>query len=113
MEEGRQQNAGYLNASAAAERLQRNVNREHFLCTDFLLAFWQVRFFPARLLAGALLQQRCASVTLPVQAPIFFAPRSPGGRAQSWMWAFLHLLLINSYTGSHAQAASSRAALAA
>lgn len=42
MEEGRQQNAGYLNASAAAERLQRNVNREHFLCTDFLLAFWQV-----------------------------------------------------------------------
>ena len=41
MEEGRQQNAGYLNASAAAERLQRNVNREHFLCTDFLLAFWQ------------------------------------------------------------------------
>ena len=43
MEEGRQQNAGYLNASAAAERLQRNVNREHFLCTDFLLAFWQVR----------------------------------------------------------------------
>ena len=43
MEEGRQQNAGYLNASAAAERLQRNVNREHFLCTDFLLAFWQAR----------------------------------------------------------------------
>ena len=43
MEEGRQQNTGYLNASAAAERLQRNVNREHFLCTDFLLAFWQVR----------------------------------------------------------------------
>ncbi len=42
MEEGRQQNTGYLNASAAAERLQRNVNREHFLCTDFLLAFWQV-----------------------------------------------------------------------
>ena len=42
MEEGRQQNAGYLNASAAAERLQRNVDREHFLCTDFLLAFWQV-----------------------------------------------------------------------
>ena len=42
MEEGRQQNAGYLNASAAAERLQRNVNREHFLCTDFLLAWWQV-----------------------------------------------------------------------
>lgn len=45
MEEGRQQNAGYLNASAAAERLQRNVNREHFLCTDFLLAFWQVCAF--------------------------------------------------------------------
>ena len=43
MEEGRQQNTDYLNASAAAERLQRNVNREHFLCTDFLLAFWQVR----------------------------------------------------------------------
>ena len=48
MEEGRQQNAGYLNASAAAERLQRNVNREHFLCTDFLLAFWQVRLLPAK-----------------------------------------------------------------
>ena len=47
MEEGRQQNAGYLNASAAAERLQRNVNREHFLCTDFLLAFWQVCAAPA------------------------------------------------------------------
>ena len=42
MEEGRQQNAGYLSASAAAERLQRNVQREHSLCTDFLLAFWQV-----------------------------------------------------------------------
>lgn len=43
MEEGRQQNAGYLSASAAAERLQRNVQREHSLCTDFLLAFWQAR----------------------------------------------------------------------
>ncbi|EIE19796.1 hypothetical protein COCSUDRAFT_67803 [Coccomyxa subellipsoidea C-169] len=57
MEEGRQQNAGYLNASAAAERLQRNVNREHFLCTDFLLAFWQV--------ATPLQQAKCELLAFP------------------------------------------------
>ncbi|CAL5224339.1 g7011 [Coccomyxa viridis] len=57
MEEGRQQNTGYLNASAAAERLQRNVNREHFLCTDFLLAFWQV--------ATPLQQAQCELLAFP------------------------------------------------
>ena len=63
MEEGRQQNAGYLNASAAAERLQRNVNREHFLCTDFLLAFWQVRTEPSHV--------TCPGHSCPTCAPYF------------------------------------------
>ena len=43
VEEGHSHNAGYLNASAAVERAQHNVQREHSLCTDFLLAFWQAR----------------------------------------------------------------------
>ena len=64
MEEGRQQNTGYLNASAAAERLQRNVNREHFLCTDFLLAFWQVSLASATAPKCSLLSTLCANIDL-------------------------------------------------
>ena len=40
-EDGRQQHVRYLKAGTAADCLQRNVDAEHVLYTDFLLAFWQ------------------------------------------------------------------------
>ena len=41
LEDGRQQHVRYLKASSAADCLQRSVDAEHTLYTDFLLAFWQ------------------------------------------------------------------------
>ena len=53
LEDGRRQHVRYLKASAAVDCLQRNVDAEHALYTDFLLAFWQARSRPPA--AGALL----------------------------------------------------------
>ena len=46
LEDGRRQHVRYLKASAAVDCLQRNVDAEHALYTDFLLTFWQASSRP-------------------------------------------------------------------
>ena len=46
VEDGRRQHVRYLKASAAVDCLQRNVDAEHVLYTDFLLTFWQASSCP-------------------------------------------------------------------
>ena len=46
LEDGRRQHVRFLKASAAADCLQRNVDAEHALYTDFLLTFWQASARP-------------------------------------------------------------------
>ena len=50
LEDGRRQHVRYLKASAAVDCLQRNVDAEHVLYTDFLLTFWQASSRPPLLL---------------------------------------------------------------